>query len=194
LDWIVQLDGLKAPEGLAWAREFLGQFDLSHVEWLKIDRGRSKHGGVSGRCYYPTKERPAYRISCQVAGPFPSRVLTRRSPIYRQPDGTWPPLPPNTLRGLRCHDRRTGRWWTRVVGQTIVTDTDEAVVWIVAHEAFHFLRRTRQVEGRNTEIFADRFADERLEDFRAARGGTSVLGQFVAAVLGRRRVLRRATA
>ncbi|MCX5658149.1 MAG: hypothetical protein NTW19_00305 [Planctomycetota bacterium] len=184
MDWIIQLDGISADRGVAWAREFLGHYDLSRLEWLKIARGRSKHGGVYGRCHYPTDERPACRISCQVAGPFPCRILTRRPPVYRGADGVWPPLPAGCLHGLRCHDRRTGRWWTRVIGQTMVEDADEAVVWIVAHEAFHYLRRTKQVPGRNTEIFADRFADERLAEFRALRRPEPMLffGAVAAAV------------
>lgn len=43
---------------------------------------------------------------------------------------------------------------------------DEALVWICAHEAYHYLRRTRQVPGRNMEIDADGFSDEALEHLR----------------------------
>ena len=43
---------------------------------------------------------------------------------------------------------------------------DEALVWICAHEAYHYLRRTRQVPGRNMEIDADAFSDEALRHFR----------------------------
>ena len=35
---------------------------------------------------------------------------------------------------------------------------DEALVFLVAHEAFHYLRKTRQVEGRHGEIEVDAFA------------------------------------
>ena len=51
-------------------------------------------------------------------------------------------------------------------GKTVVQNLDEAIVWIVGHEAFHWLRRTRQIPGRNTEIEADQFADEQLQAFR----------------------------
>jgi hypothetical protein len=44
---------------------------------------------------------------------------------------------------------------------------DEALVYIIAHETFHYLRRTRQIEGKNTEIGADRFSEDMLEKFRA---------------------------
>ena len=37
---------------------------------------------------------------------------------------------------------------------------------MVAHEAFHYLRKTRQVEGRHGEIEADAFALKMLEQYR----------------------------
>jgi hypothetical protein len=39
-------------------------------------------------------------------------------------------------------------------------------VYLVAHEAFHYLRKTRQVEGRHGEIEADAFALRILEQYR----------------------------
>ena len=39
-------------------------------------------------------------------------------------------------------------------------------MFLVAHEAFHYLRKTRQVEGRHGEIEADAFALEMLKQYR----------------------------
>jgi hypothetical protein len=50
-----------------------------------------------------------------------------------------------------------------------VESLDEAIVWVLSHEAFHFLRRSRQIPGRNTEIEADRFADDRLRFYRTGQ-------------------------
>jgi len=132
---------------------------------VRICRGRGRHEGVYGRCWYPTPARPTYRISCQVPGPFPARILTRRPPLYRQPDGEFPPVPAGCRATTRCVDERTGRQWLRVLGTTQLPTLDTGIVWIMAHEAYHFLRRTRQVEGRNDEIRADAFADRQLTDF-----------------------------
>jgi hypothetical protein len=44
---------------------------------------------------------------------------------------------------------------------------EEALVFLVAHEAFHYLRKTRQVAGRHGEIEADAFALKMLEQYRA---------------------------
>jgi hypothetical protein len=43
---------------------------------------------------------------------------------------------------------------------------DEVLVFLVAHEAFHYLRKTWQMEGRHGEIEADAFALEMLEHYR----------------------------
>ena len=40
------------------------------------------------------------------------------------------------------------------------------LVFLVAHEAFHYLRKTKQVEGRHGEIEADAFALKMLEQYR----------------------------
>jgi hypothetical protein len=43
---------------------------------------------------------------------------------------------------------------------------DEVLVFLVAHEAFHYLRKTKQVKGRHGEIEADAFALKMLEQYR----------------------------
>ena len=43
---------------------------------------------------------------------------------------------------------------------------DEVLVFLVAHEAFHYLRKTKQVSGRHAEIEADAFALQTLEQYR----------------------------
>jgi hypothetical protein len=165
----------EAKRSVAWAREFLGRFDLSAIGWLRIDLGREyrdrlgrryhKYRGVYGRCWYPTESQPTIRLSCQVPGPFPCDITTRKRPVYRNADGTWP-AEARRLPGPVIEDRRSRRQWKRVHGLTRVHDLDEAIVWIFSHEAFHWLRKTNQIRGRNTEIEADAFADACLEDFR----------------------------
>jgi hypothetical protein len=166
LAWSVSLPGAQTdPDivaSLRWSRAFLARFDCSMVESIRIEKSRRRSGGVCGRCTFPNTQRPMYRLLCQVPGPFPSRIVIRKPPLYRAADGSWPALPPGTQRGTHFVDRRTGREWVRVYGSTHLQTVGQGVVWIVAHEAFHFLRRTRQVPGRNTEIDADAFADAQL--------------------------------
>jgi hypothetical protein len=170
--WIVEVDRREIETGLDWARDFFARYDTSELSSIRIGVGRGRAVGVYGRCWYPTPQSPRYRITCQLPGPFPSRIQTRQPPIYRRADGSWPPLPKGCTQGLSCRAEKGGvvvREWRRVIGYTAVGTRGEALVWIVAHEAFHFLRHTRQVEGRNTEIEADRFADEQLHLLRRLR-------------------------
>jgi len=111
------------------------------------------------------QEAAHFRISCQVPGPYPCDIITRKKPVYRNPDGSWP-IGFDPKNHQHVHDLRSGRYWVRMYGKTVVQNLDEAIVWIVGHEAFHWLRRTRQIPGRNTEIEADQFADEQLQAFR----------------------------
>jgi hypothetical protein len=168
----------RAAEALAWVRAFLGRFDTATVAWLRIDLGREyrdrrgrlyrKYRGLYGRCWYPDERQPQFRLSCQVPGPFPCDVVTRQKPVYREAGGAWPAAA-RLLRGPVFVDARSGRQWKRVYGRTRVLNLDEAIVWIVGHEAFHWLRKTGQVPGRNTEVEADAFADRALDDFRRRR-------------------------
>lgn len=169
--WVINLDTLEAESGLDWARDFLSHYDTSQLEEIRLSQGRSGSGGVYGRCWYPSQRSVFYRIYCYVPGPFPYRIETRQPPIYRLMDGSWPPIPAGCLGGLYREARAKGkvREWRRVIGYTEVQSRGEGIVWIVAHEMFHFLRRTRQVTGRNTEIEADRFADDQLQSLRRHR-------------------------
>ena len=170
MEWRIEIPESAAPDGLAWTRAFLGAYALDALAWFRISPGGGRKRGVYGRCWFPTKKQPRYRISCQVPGPFPCSIVTRQPPLYPRADGTFPRAPRGCRRGARCYDPRTGREWIRVRSTTRLRDRDEAVAWLAAHEAFHFLRATRQVPGRNTEIDADHFADEQLMAFRRFRG------------------------
>ena len=166
----------RAPEALAWVKEFLSRFDTSLLGWLRIDFGREhrdrqgriyyKFHGVYGRCWYPTKKQPSIRLSCQVPGPFPCAIITRKKPIYRGSNGTWPAEAKQNRGPVYC-DGSSGRQWKRVYAKTTVKNLNEGVVWVFTHEAFHWLRKTGQIPGRNNEIEADAFADQMLGKFRA---------------------------
>lgn len=169
--WLIDVDRRAAASSLDWARDFFARYDTSKLESIRIGSGRGRAVGVYGRCRYPTPDVPAYRITCQAPGPFPHRIATRQPPIYRRPDGSWPTLPDGCVEGIACRAEKDGvlREWKRVIGYTEASTLDEGIVWIVAHEAFHFLRRTGQVAGRNTEIEADEFADDQLNTLRRLR-------------------------
>ena len=70
--------------------------------------------------------------------------------------------------GDRYISARNGKGvqWKRLYRPVELRSEDEVLVYLVAHEAFHYLRKTRQVEGRHGEIEADAFALKTLEHYR----------------------------
>lgn len=172
-----RLDDGAAEEGLAFVRSLCERFDCSRLAYLKVAPG-SGGGRVYGVCRYPDKAgktaltRKFYRISCFVQGPFPDGISVRRPPVYRNEDGSWPRLPVDeriyTTGGVETGPP-PAKAWMRITSITDLDNASEAAVWIVAHEMFHYLRATRQIPGRNTEIEADALADQILREFRGLR-------------------------
>ena len=111
-----------------------------------------------------------YRINCNVSRhtPYPVAYRMRVSPLYRKSDGTWPKVPEGHEAGDLRVATRSGKSveWRRLYRPLELRNEDEVLVFLVAHEAFHYLRRTRQVEGWHGEIEADAFALRRLEQYR----------------------------
>jgi len=172
--WIIDphvADG--APKGVAWLKEYLGRHDLHNLDWTRIDLGRGSFAGAYGRCWFPVGRRKGFRISIQVPGPFPFDIKVRRAPIYLL-GGRSRELLPGEQEGEHVVSMRGGvpKAWIRVVAHARLETMDEAVVWVGAHEAFHFLRRTRQIPGRNVEIEADAHADRMLASFRGDAAGS----------------------
>lgn len=161
--------------GVGFVRELLEGYDLSKLACLKLEPGSGGGSRVYGVCRFPNKygksriTRENYRISCFVQGPFPDGVSVRRPPIYRNADGSWRALPANCyITGHVSKGEPPAKAWWRITSVTHLKNAAEAVVWICAHELFHFLRATRQIPGRNTEIEADAFADGKLAAFLAS--------------------------
>ncbi len=160
---------LENAEGLRWVRERLGDYDWSKVDWITVRRGRSERYAFRGVCKSPWKGR-GYRINCNVSqhATYPVTQYLRVSPLYRNPDGTWPEVPEGHEVGDRYVATRDGNnvHWKRLYRPLELRSEDEVLVFLVAHESFHYLRRTRQVPGRHGEIEADAFALETLEQYR----------------------------
>jgi hypothetical protein len=162
---------LEGSEGLRWIRERLGGYDWSKADWISVRRGRSEKYAFRGVCKMP-RNGDGYRINCNVSeyAAYPIYQYMRVSPLYRNPDGTWPAVPDGHLVGDRyVAARGNGQsvQWKRLYRPFELANEDEALVFLVAHEAFHYLSKTRQVEGRHGEIAADAFALKMLEQYRA---------------------------
>jgi hypothetical protein len=162
-------EALEDADGLGWVREQLGAFDWSKADWISVRRGRSEKCAFRGVCKAP-RNGSGYRINCNVSkhASYPIHQLMRLSPLYRNPDGTWPEVPEDHEVGDRYVATRKGEsvQWRRLYRPLELSSEDEVLVFLVAHEAFHYLRKTRQVEGRHGEIEADAFALKMLERYR----------------------------
>jgi hypothetical protein len=162
-------EALEDSDGLGWVRERLGAYDWSKVDWLSVRRGCSETYAFRGVCKAP-RNGSGYRINCNVSKhvTYPIHQLMRVSPLYRNPDGTWPEVPEGHKAGDRYVAARNGEsvQWRRLYRPLELRTEDEVLVFLVAHEAFHYLRKTRQVGGRHGEIEADAFALKMLELYR----------------------------
>lgn len=160
---------LEDSEGLKWIREQLGDYDWSKVDWITVRQGRSEAYAFRGVCKSPWKGR-RYRINCNVSRctRYPITQFMRVSPLYRKANGRWPEVPEGYKVGDRYTAARNGKsvQWKRLYRPLELRSEDEVLVFLVGHEAFHYLRKTRQVAGRHGEIEADAFALKMLELFR----------------------------
>jgi hypothetical protein len=167
---------LEDSEGLRWVREQLETYDWSKVDWITVRRGRSKVAAFRGVCKSPRKGDGRYRINCNVSkhARYPITQFMRVSPLYRDPNGKWPEVPEGHKVGDRYASIRNGKsvQWKRLYRPLELRSEDEVLVFLVAHEAFHYLRKTRQVEGRHGEIEADAFALKILEQYRSGSNTT----------------------
>jgi hypothetical protein len=162
--WIVD-PGLRNLDSVAWCREWLEGYDLIQLDWVRIDHGRGGYEGLYGRCWYPDDGK-GFRLSCQAPGPFPMKQRTYLKPVYRMADGSWE-AKPKGARVAQHWEAEGGREWLTIYRNIPIATQDEGVVWILGHEAFHFLRKTRQVDGRDVEWQADAFGCNLLERWRS---------------------------
>jgi hypothetical protein len=148
----------------------VGAYDWSKVDWITVRRERSERHAFRGVCRSPREGHGGYRINCNVNmhARYPMTQFLCVSPLYRNPAGTWPKLPEGLTVGGLYATSRNGKsvQWKRLYRLLGHSSEDEVSVLLVAHEAFHYLRRTRQVDGRHGEIKADAFALRILEQYR----------------------------
>src|SRR5215212_6477308 len=85
---------LEDSEGLRWIRERVGAYDWSKADWVSVRRGRSEKFAFRGICK-TRRNGGGYRINCNVSkhATYPIYQYMRVSPLYRNPDGTWPKVP-----------------------------------------------------------------------------------------------------
>lgn len=170
-----KFENINIDAAIAWITAFLKAYDISRLDYIYLSNKSKRGYGVSGMCYYPSRKhkRKNYHITGLFSGNYPQDIVSKRKPIYKNEDGTWPETPENYYVLTIANRFLDGKLfeWKQVAENTKVYNENEAVVWLLGHELFHFLRRTRQVPGRNLEWQADRFGDKCLNEFRSLTSG-----------------------
>jgi hypothetical protein len=140
--WRVARD-LQISEGLRWVREQLAAYDWSRCREIRVRR-------------------------------WPGRVNVQEGTIVRFEGRLLPPLE------TYVWDGEIYGWGYRIsakVGYRFsfpevirsgaeLHDENEVLVWLIAHEAGHYLLATDQIPGETTEEECDRFADGMLHEYR----------------------------
>ena len=125
-------EALEDSEGLRWVSEHLGAYDWSKVDWITVRRGRSESYAFRGVCKGPSKEH-RYRINCSVSKhtSYPITQFIRLSPLYRNPDGTWPKVPEGHKVGDRYVATRNGKsvQWKRLYRPLELRSEEEVLVF-----------------------------------------------------------------
>ena len=138
---------------MAFLQHKLAQFNTSNLEYFRLyDRTNRTHKRrVWGRCTYPNRGKGfGFRIRCCVAikaaqFPYPIKWAV------------------GTLR-LNAID------WEWVWRKDQFRSMEEAFVWLAGHEAFHWLRHSRQIPGANYETQANRSGFQWLDEWRTLAG------------------------
>ena len=126
-------------------------FDTGNLKYFRLyDRtNQTATAGVWGRCTFPNrKKKLGYRVRCSVsimAGEFPYRA--------------------KYAIGTKPIDETHWEWIWR---EDLFRTKEEAFVWLAGHEAFHWLRHSRQIPGRNVETQANRYGFAWLDEWRAS--------------------------
>ncbi|HUP25773.1 MAG TPA: hypothetical protein VNB06_22890 [Thermoanaerobaculia bacterium] len=154
------LDQAGQPEAAAFVWRKLRAHDLGRLEWFKL-LPLSGHHLLRGLCRYPLRAAPrsselwqGYRITAS-ANVLPSFYPHR----YALAIGS-------VTREAPARSRRRPAW-SYVLEDVTFRDAAETLVFVAGHEAFHFLRHSCQVPGRNTEPGANRYGLGWLEGWRS---------------------------
>jgi len=174
MNWHVTLKLPYRQDTIMWLKEIINEYDGSKIKDIRIANGKDSLQSVSGFCYYPSPTCCKYRLTCFVPSTiiYPNDIQVRsKNKIYETCSGEWE-NPGEKYRIISKGKSYKDGVLTKlayIYTYTTVNNIDEGIVWIFGHELSHYLRHTKQILGRNTEISADRFADELLKRYRESR-------------------------
>ena len=145
------IDKISMPQVMRFICGQLAVFDTSRLEWIKLLLLNQNHL-LHGCCDFPVPAAAGsdrlmrgYRIRASVnvemAPPF----------IYQH----WARIP----------SAKSRQGWYSGEKDFVFQDLEECAVHTLAHECFHFLSHSKQVDHKNTEANANWWADRWLEEF-----------------------------
>lgn len=151
------VDTLGIAEVTAFVELKMSGFDTSKVDWFRLKPLACKNGAGHGYCKYPERVKKGsrqfkhhYRLN---AGVNQNQAFPYRWEMQI---------------GSETHPTKP-QIWSYVTEDVVFADPAEYAVWICGHEAYHFLRHSRQVPGRNTQVQANLFGLNWLKEFRKTR-------------------------
>jgi len=147
--------------------EFVNRYDLTEMDYIRF--GKSQTDKCSGRCFYPIstrkankwkhrglKKREKFHITCTIPNEVSRISLELEDECFRYV-GEW--------QELKAGERYPKPVEGSVINPNIKT-RDELIIILLGHEMYHFLRKTKQVEGRNTQNKANKFGIDILNEWR----------------------------
>jgi hypothetical protein len=146
------IDKVGMPHVMGFILSRLDTYDLSQLEWIKLlplNRNHALHGSCSHPVYSSEHKHAlikGYRIRASVN-------VEMAPPIRFEHWG-------------RIPSTRHKQGWYSGEQTFVFDDLEECALHTLAHECFHFLSHTRQLQHKNTEANANWWADQWLEEFR----------------------------
>lgn len=152
------IDKAMVEELTSWVRQELNHWNTANLDWVKL-LPLKKNNRFHGHCTYPKRTAPrkrsfvhGYQIRCSL------NTRPEKYPyVFEANVGTW--------------QKKTGSTtlWGYNTERVKLDDPAECGIFLFGHELFHFIRHSRQTEGRNTQVQADRYGVEMLKRFRKER-------------------------
>lgn len=154
------IDKVSMPHVLDFICKKLAAYDTTTVEWVKLLPLRKK-AILHGCCAYPVRSDPHARSSENSSkNSFKSGYRLRASVNVEAP----PPFVYQHWGRIPSNNHKQG--WYSGARLFRFDDLEECAVHTLAHECFHFLSHSRQLQHKNTEANANWWADQWLAEFQ----------------------------
>ena len=125
---------------------FLSEFDTSQLDHITISH--TKTGMFTGRCFYPSKKHNREKYFIRIGVP---------TKIY--------PYNYKTYVGVKFTERDGVTYSRPIEDEMTVHSIEDSLMLIFGHEIYHFLRKSRQVGGKNTQSQANAYGFQMLQEY-----------------------------